>query len=199
MSTYRSDIKKYTKEVVFQALMYTLVFFAVWHQPFVTAVANRDRGAPYALNGAKEIAHLVFRPLQGFFNAIIFIHQKVRNFRREDASLSFYEALMIVFDREVEDPEHIVSNLILVKRDVALGRLVFAFDDSSSSSDDDEDCLPEAIEMADSLDGGRAFDCLQDQSVEESFRNLDGFSQDLSFGQDSVRDDTSHHQLILIS
>jgi len=79
------------------------------------AVANRDRGAPYVSNRAEETALLVLRPLQGFFNAIIFIHHKVRNFRREDASLSFYEALVIVFDHEEEDPEHIVSNLTLVK------------------------------------------------------------------------------------
>jgi len=195
MSTYRSDIK-YTQEVVFQALMYTLVFFAVWHHPLMNAVANRDRGAPYESNRAEETARLVLRPLQGFFNAIIFIHHKVRNFRRDDDSLSFYEALMIVFDREEDEPQHIVSNLTLVKRDVALGRLQFAFDERYSSSDDDEDCLPEAIEMEGSLDGGRAFDFPPDQSVEMSARDLDGFSQDLSFGQVSVKDDTSHRQLV---
>jgi len=30
--------------------------------------------------------------------------------------------------------------------------------------------------MAGSLDGGRAFNCLSDQSVEESARDLEGFS-----------------------
>ena len=130
---------------------------------------------------------------------------KVRNFRRQDASLSLYEALKIVFDREEEDPEHIVSNVTLVKRDVALGRLQVAFENCPINRDADQEgsvddrgisplkkvCDPEATAMTSSLDGGRSFNCLPDQIVEDSVRDLEGFSQDLSFGQVSLRDDTT--------
>jgi len=190
-------------------LMYTLAFCAVWHHALIDAVANRDRRAPYEPNRAGETALLVLRPLQGFFNLIIFIHHKVRNFQRDDASLSLYEALKIVFANEEDEPERIVSNLILVKTDVALARLHFAFADGCSSNSDPNDegevSVDErvkissknkdgdagAIEMTGSVDGLRAFRCSLDESVGESARDLEGFSQqDLSFGgQVSVNDD----------
>jgi len=215
LGAYKSDVQ-YTKEVVFQALMYTLVFFAVFHHPLLNAVIKRDRGAPYESNQTKEIAHLVFRPLQGFFNAIIFINHKVRNFRRTRPALSLYEALKVVFERREEDPEHIVSNLILVKRDTALAGLRFAVDESPSDGDDDadddeEDSAdergrlslkkyggPEAIEMAGySLAGGRVLISSPDESVGVSTQDLEGFPQDLSIGQVSVAidDDTNHHPI----
>jgi len=198
---YRSDVQ-YTKEVAFQALLYTLAFCAVWHHALIDAVANRDRRAPYEPNRAGEIAFLVLRPLQGFFNLIIFIHHKVRNFRRH-RSLSFCEALKTVFDHEVADPEHIVSNLTLVNRDVGLARLHFAFADGCSinddSDDEEEDSVDERVIISlknkdddVSVDGVRAFHCSPDQSVGESARDLEGFSQeDLSFGQVSVNDATT--------
>ena len=209
LSAYRSDVQ-YTKAVVFQALMYTLVFFAVWHYPLLNAVIDRDRGAPYESNQAKEIALLVFRPLQGFFNTIIFIHHKVRKVRRHHRGLSLYEALKMVFERREEDPEHIVSNLTLVKRDAALVGLRFAFEESPSDNDDDDDdedsahdrgrlslkkyCVPEAIEMSGSLEGGRAIILSPDESVGVSTQDLEGFCQGLlSIGQVSVAidDDTT--------
>jgi len=195
LSAYRSDVQ-YTKEVVFQALMYTLAFFAVWHYPLLNAVIDRNHGVPYESNQAKEIARLIFRPLQGFFNAIIFIHHKVRKVRRHHRGLSLYEALKMVFERREEDPEHIVSNLTLVKRDAALGGIRFAFDESPSDNDDDEEdsaddrgrlslkkyCGPEAIEMSGSLEGGRELILSPDESVGVSVQDLEGFSQALSIG-----------------
>jgi len=208
LNAYRSDVQ-YTKEVVFQALMYTLAFCAGWYNLLFFTVADRDRRAPYEPHLAKEIALLVLRPLQGFFNLIIFIHHKVRNFRRQNPSLSLYEALKTVFANDEDDPEHIVSNLMLVKRDGALARLQFAFADgcsinSDADEEEEEDSVARrviissknkdydagAIEMSASVDGVRAFHCSVDQSVGESARDLEGFSQqDLSFGTVSVNGD----------
>ena len=167
----------------------------------VNAVINQRRVAPYQSNQAEEISRLIFRPLQGFFNAIIFINHKVRNFRKHHPSLlSFYEALKTVFDRREDDPEHIVSNLTLVKRDAAVGGVRFAFDGHHIVSDDDEensaddsgrlslkkDCAPEAIEMEGSREGGRANILSPDESVGVSAEDLKRFSQDLSFGRVSM-------------
>jgi len=190
LSACRSDVQ-YTKDIVFQALMYTLVFFAVWTHPLFDAIANRDRDAPYESNRATETARLVLRPLHGFFNLIIFVHHKVRNFRRRHTHLSLYDALKIVFENNADDPAYIVSNLILLERDVALGCVRFAFDERSSSSEDDEDYHPGSAEMSGSLDRVKPFNCLPDQSMEENSRDLDGFSQDLPFEQVRVSDNTT--------
>jgi len=176
-------------------LMFTLAFFAVWHYPLMN-IANARNGAPYKPNRAKEIARLFLRPLQGFFNAIIFIHHKVRNFRNQHPELSLYEALKKVFAIREDEPEHIVSNLTLVKRDDALGLLEFAFDghhsDSGDGEDEDEDdsvddrgrsslkkdCDPKEMELTGSVEGGRVFICSPDPSVEPSVQDLEGFFED---------------------
>ncbi len=123
----------YTKDAVISALLYTVVFFTVWHYPFIRIFrgnANEVR--------AEQVLRLIFRPSQGFFNLIIFIYHKVRNIKTHCPNISVREAFFKAFGHESE-PEYIVSNLTMVRRNQQLDRLHFAFGDDDDDDDDDDD------------------------------------------------------------
>ena len=97
------------------------------------------------LKTAAHIIVLLSRTSQGFFNSIIFIWHKVAKYQRRNVTLSLPSALKMVFTNDPE-PEFVVSNLTLVRRDSYLGRVRFAHDnhdDLSISGDDESDHLDE--------------------------------------------------------
>lgn len=141
LQIYQIDVNN-TRLIVYQAILYTVAFLAVWHHPLMVR-PYMERNGIYKSSPAAEIARLVLRPLQGFFNVFIFLYHKVENYQRDDPSLSLRGALKQVFDREKDDPDHLVSNLVLVRRDSHLGRLQFAFEvEPETSCRDSDDKTP---------------------------------------------------------
>eukprot|EP01083_Nonionella_stella_P109666 320015_1 len=61
-----------------------------------------------------QVVQLAIRPLQGFFNLIIFLNHKVYNTRRRSSNMSICDALRNVFASK-EEQEHIISTLMLVR------------------------------------------------------------------------------------
>ena len=97
------------------------------------------------LKTAAHIIVLLSRTSQGFFNSIIFIWHKVAKYQRRNVTLSLPSALKMVFTNDPE-PEFVVSNLTLVRRDSYLGRVRFAHDNHDDliiSGDDESDHLDE--------------------------------------------------------
>jgi hypothetical protein len=91
-----------------QALMYIAAFLLTWIFGF----------AEFAGNDYTEllsVLKMIFQPLQGFFNLIIFVYHKVQTLRRADDDLTVAEALEIVFlfPSRMED-RATVSNLNMV-------------------------------------------------------------------------------------
>jgi len=84
-----------------------------------------------------QIIYLAFRPLQGFFNAIIFITLKVHSFRRMDPTINIHVALKRLLKGE-EAPDRIMSDMIIVQQDAAIMRLRKAQDAEEDGYDDND-------------------------------------------------------------
>ena len=134
---YKKNMQ-HTRDVLFSAVLYTLTFFAVWHFPFVRAIKGHGD-----VTHAEEIIRLIFRPSQGFLNIIVFVYHKIRNLQNHRPDLSTSAALRQTFARK-GDPEHIVSNLTLVRRHNDLGELQFAFQGAVEYEDEDPWCKSNA-------------------------------------------------------
>ena len=114
-----SDIR-YTKLILRQGLMYTAAYFTFIFYQLALLLQNRtypvttyDPGYVWV-----DIIRVVLRPLNGFFNMLIFVYHKIYNIQRRDRMLSFCQALRQLFGQdELEDPQYLFSNLTLVVRD----------------------------------------------------------------------------------
>ena len=95
--------------LVKQAILYMFGILLTWIFPVVTIIMN-DSIIFYVLT-------LIFWPLQGFFNALIFIHNKVYNIRRHDESITSCEALNLIFIHPGKMPEMYLSQLRRVEAD----------------------------------------------------------------------------------
>ena len=98
-----------TKIITSQALMYLGSFVFTW----IFVVLINLEGV-FSNNHWIQALKLVFQPLQGFFNMLIFIHHKVYNLRRADEDLSVSEALMTIFTSPSTIPEERLSSVALV-------------------------------------------------------------------------------------
>eukprot|EP00979_Chaetoceros_neogracilis_P005739 scaffold1072_cov236-Chaetoceros_neogracile.AAC.2 len=95
-----------------QALMYIAAFLITWIFGFAKVLCVVTGNDNTELLSALT---MIFQPLQGFFNLIIFVYHKVQTLRRADDDLTVAEALEIVFlfPSRMED-RATVSNLNMV-------------------------------------------------------------------------------------
>jgi len=100
---------RYTKVIFKQSLLYVCAYLLVNVFPVLSLCGSSLRFQPWF-----QVMQLTLRPLQGFFNLIIFLNHKVYNARRSSSNLSIYDALRKVFASKGE-PEHIISTLMLVR------------------------------------------------------------------------------------
>ena len=61
-----------------------------------------------------SIYHASFRPLQGFFNLLIFVSQKAYDKKVMNRSLTVRQEIVKVF-RDKEEEQHLISNISLVR------------------------------------------------------------------------------------
>eukprot|EP00558_Chaetoceros_sp_UNC1202_P000853 CAMPEP_0197260134 /NCGR_PEP_ID=MMETSP1429-20130617/83877_1 /TAXON_ID=49237 /ORGANISM="Chaetoceros sp., Strain UNC1202" /LENGTH=250 /DNA_ID=CAMNT_0042724365 /DNA_START=107 /DNA_END=859 /DNA_ORIENTATION=- len=120
-----------------QVMAYTVSFFIVYS--FVL-MRNFSWGNNLTDNKTFEIAHLIFRPLQGFFNLIIFLYHKVHNLQKSHRDTpTVREALAKIFKGESDESEYVISKLSLVQHHDMISRIRFAFDQHHEDSEDDEE------------------------------------------------------------
>jgi hypothetical protein len=95
-----------------QALMYVAAFLITWIFGFAKFLWEETGNADTEL---LSILPMIFQPLQGFFNLIIFVYHKVQTLRRADDDLTVAEALekVFFFPSRMED-RATVSNLDMV-------------------------------------------------------------------------------------
>jgi len=98
-----------TKAITTQALMYLGAFLFTWIFT-VLSFCGEDLEQNSWIQGFK----LVFQPLQGFFNMLIFIYYKGYNIRRADEDVSVCEALMTIFTSPSTIPAERLSCVALV-------------------------------------------------------------------------------------
>jgi len=100
-----------TRVVLCQALMYIAAFFLTW---IFTVISF----GPAQNNWTIQILKVTFQPLQGFFNALIFIYHKVYNLRCTNQSLSILQSLFIVIFYPSEVPDLLMSRMELVDENI---------------------------------------------------------------------------------
>jgi hypothetical protein len=95
-----------------QALMYIAAFLITWIFGFAKVLCVVTGNDNTELLSALT---MIFQPLQGFFNLIIFVYHKVQTLRRADDDLTVAEALekLFLFPSQMED-QATVSNLNMV-------------------------------------------------------------------------------------
>lgn len=114
------------KVVAFQAFLYVLSFILTWICTTLVFVIDSD---------VIRYMKIIFQPLQGFSNAIIFFHHKVHNLKRSCPEIGWCEALV----KSIRDPkcvpEEFVSSIDIVDMNILLSVLRDdAREESNSSS-----------------------------------------------------------------
>jgi len=139
-----------TKIITSQALMYLGSFVFTW----IFVVLINLEGV-FSNNHWIQALKLVFQPLQGFFNMLIFIHHKVFNLRRADEDLSVSEALRIIFTASSMMPEMILSRLTIVHEHefratfwIRQGNVVFEEDGSREIRERDDVIISDGVSSA---------------------------------------------------
>ncbi len=94
-----------TKVVTLQALAYIGSFLFTLTFPFLRSFLNERTTTLHVLSRS-QVTHLsiVFMPLQGFFNALIFISHKIYNYRRVNEDVSRLEVLKLLFRGSMDEP-----------------------------------------------------------------------------------------------
>ncbi len=99
-----------TRETLRQAFMYIAAFLMTWGWVFLATTHN---GSDEFYNVVDKLK-MIFQPLQGFFNAFIFVYIKVFTLRRSDSRLSFWNAVKRVISSPSSVPEMLVSRIDIV-------------------------------------------------------------------------------------
>jgi hypothetical protein len=112
--------QKMTRIISKQALMYIGAFVITWIIPMLTVV--EAIGALYCF----QVLRMIFQPLQGFFNMLIFFYHKVNIIRRNDEDRTVGDALRIIFKSPRESPEVVLVHNIedVVYKDFALPKII---------------------------------------------------------------------------
>lgn len=90
-----------------QASLYIFSTIITWIFPIIRFFLHTEQGSI-------SILTLVFWPLQGFFNAAIFMYHKVYNIKKTDSSISTVKALYIILVSPQKVPELELEGLSVV-------------------------------------------------------------------------------------
>lgn len=149
-----------SKKVTIQAVMYIFAFTFVIMFGFIEWFLNRGYiSSSHSSRQAVAVLRMIFQPLQGFFNMIIFVHQKVLTVQINDEDLTYAEALRIViFHPSIMDHDEgpKISNLEILLGNISSTSLRVGRQETSEigdvDNDDDEQerhalCLDEDVDQ----------------------------------------------------
>ena len=118
--------------LVKQAILYMSAFLLTWIFPIINNAMQKHI--------VFSVLAFIFWPLQGFFNALIFIYNKVYNIKRHDESVTTCEALEYIFIKPGEMPEIYLSDVKRVEADFRRSEIkrdeVLARTDNYQNNDD---------------------------------------------------------------
>jgi len=108
---HKHEMKILRQSILLQALMYLGAFILTWWWVFAALILRAlGRPVPYSF----QILTAIFLPLQGFFNALIFISHKVQFLRKYRNELTSFAALKLVLLSPWVVPEVLFSGIELV-------------------------------------------------------------------------------------
>ena len=100
-----------TKIIVLQALGYVVASMLCQIFP-ILHILSKELGR----NEIYQYLHVVFRPLQGLFNLMIFMGHKVCNIRRSNNELTRWQACcQVLLQSSLEEPTLFLSNINIVR------------------------------------------------------------------------------------
>ena len=198
-----------SKKVTIQAVMYILTFTLVIIFGFIEWFLNRGYiSSSHSTRQAIAVMRMIFQPLQGFFNMMIFVHQKVLAVQINDADLTYVEALVLVvfypqFMDDDEGPK--ISNLEIMLGNVSLRnvrQIEEGFSEIGDDIDNDDDeqerhslCLDEDVDQA-SI--GNSYDGQLSQQLSAFTRLVaDEDDGDVELGNELVETTTSSKNMNL--
>lgn len=99
--------KKLVKSILLQALAYILSFLLTWIficLPFLS---------PYIRDNypIMDLLQIIFQPLGGFWNMLIFVHYKIILVKHTNSDQSYYQAFKTLLSRPEDVPDIMLSNL----------------------------------------------------------------------------------------
>lgn len=98
-----------TKRIMFEAMLYVGAFLLT-HLFFICTFLVPEKWY-------LQMLRLMFAPLQGFFNALIFIYHKIHLLRVANVRLRFSQALRDVLLLPIDVPDILISELIVIAED----------------------------------------------------------------------------------
>ncbi len=111
-----TDESEVTRVLLTQACLYIAAFVLTWVWFLVVAIETQRNA--YFISGRNfMIARSIFRPLQGFFNAIIFIYQKVYLLRRANSRLGFMGAIFQAIKSPRTIPVMLISGMDVAREE----------------------------------------------------------------------------------
>jgi len=103
---------QHTRTIMKQALGYAFVYISVNIFPVITIAEGKQNLG----NGVYPICHLLIRPLQGFFNLLIFVYHKVGSIQSAVPGTSLWAAThQVLAYPNREPPNFICSSLSIVR------------------------------------------------------------------------------------
>jgi len=171
-----------TEVVVIQGMAYVLAFLICQTNVFISMFMRRE-------TDSSAIVHLITRPLQGFFNMIIFFGHKVHNLKcSEDISTS--KAIRKILQNGFDTPLH-VSNILLVTNDENALYFIDAIDEGNKGDGNCErtpvDGMAENVMVESNVSSGMGSDIISEQ---EASNDWSGSQSD--FYELKVSDGESH-------
>ena len=130
-----------TKEITIQASMYISAFIITFVFMILTLIETSPNTFPFAEIKSIQVLKVIFQPLQGFFNMLIFIYHKVSQVRRVEKHLdSTWEGLKVVFCQPRSIPEIIISRIEVLHSQKRVNVLEFF----ARNAGDDDDRKPQS-------------------------------------------------------
>ncbi len=109
-----------TKAIMIQALMYIGAYLLTyaWSFIFVAKVPARISDELQPSSNTLGFLMIFFQPLQGFFNAMIFVYQKAHTLRRTNTGLSLLGACRKVILTPSSVPQQVISCIEIATEDI---------------------------------------------------------------------------------
>ncbi len=114
----RMDDFKRTRSAMIQALMYIAAFLLTYVWSFIFMAKFSSYTSESGPSNILSLLQTIFSPLQGFFNAVIFVYQKTYTLRRTKTDLSFFGAFKQVICEPSNVPQEVISSIEIAIEDI---------------------------------------------------------------------------------
>ncbi|GFH56208.1 hypothetical protein CTEN210_12684 [Chaetoceros tenuissimus] len=186
-----------TRSTLYVALMYIMSFILTWIWAICAIVLSNaiNAGGPQAWSFVDH-SKLIFTPLQGLWNALIFLYQKVYFLQKRDTSLTWFQALKRLLTKPKDDQEVIFSSLEKVGEEIEERRRMEDIQRIVREEEEKEDVEREEMERQNELlfedDMLMSYPSRETTSRASELLSFDATRDDSKFVVSTVGDDSTN-------